>query len=124
MTAKRVLVIDDAATVRMYHRQILETAGLEVEEAANGYEGLEKALASHFDLVLVDVNMPKMDGYAFVREVRKSEELRAIPVIMISTEAEASDATRGYEAGANFYLIKPVRPEDLSINVRLMTGAR
>lgn len=124
MTAKRVLVIDDASTIRMYHRQILEAAGIEVDEAANGYEGLEKAHATRFDLFLVDVNMPKMDGYTFVREVRKIPELCATPIIMISTEAEAADATRGYEAGANFYLIKPVRPEHLTANVRLMTGAR
>lgn len=123
MNQKKVLVVDDSATVRMYHRQIIESIGMEVIEAENGYEALEKALSFHFDLFLVDINMPKMDGYTFVRAIRKESCFRSTPVIMISTEAEALDSRQSYEAGANFYLIKPVRPEDLLTNVRLMTGA-
>ena len=61
--AKRILIVDDAATVRMYHRGILESAGYAVEEAMNGIEALEKALEAPFDLYVVDVNMPKLNGY-------------------------------------------------------------
>ena len=67
---KRILIVDDAATVRMYHRGILESSGYKVEEAWNGIEALEKSLESPFDLYMVDVNMPKLDGYAFLRELR------------------------------------------------------
>lgn len=119
-----VLVVDDAATVRLYHRTILEAADFRVDEAANGYEALERALQAAYDLCLVDVNMPRMDGYALVRALRARPETRAVPVIMISTEAEAQDAVAGYRAGANLYLVKPVRPEDLTLNARMLSGAR
>jgi two-component system chemotaxis response regulator CheY len=118
---KRILIVDDAATVRMYHRAILEGAGYAVDEAVNGIEALEKALTSAYDLFLVDVNMPKMDGYAFLRELRGNGELQS-PAAMISTEAELVDRTRAYEAGANFYMIKPTRPDSLTAHVRVLLG--
>ncbi|HEX5391695.1 MAG TPA: response regulator [Rhodocyclaceae bacterium] len=118
---KRILVIDDAATVRMYHRQILEEAGYTVEEAINGIEALEKALSAPFDLYLVDINMPKLDGYNFLRELRNSD-IPQTPAVMISTEAEQQDRLRAYEAGANFYLVKPIKPDDLLGHCRLLLG--
>lgn len=116
---KRILVVDDAATVRMYHRQILESAGFAVEEAYNGVEALEKALLQPYDLYLVDVNMPKKDGYAFLRDLRQQDEIPQAPAIMISTEAEDQDRTRAYESGANFYLVKPIKPDQLLWYCRL-----
>lgn len=110
--APRILVIDDAATVRMYHRGIFEEAGYAVDEAINGIEGLERALGGGYDLLLVDVNMPKLDGYGFLRELRRQDAAQA-PAVMISTEAQANDRQLAYEAGANYYLVKPIRPEDL-----------
>jgi two-component system chemotaxis response regulator CheY len=118
----RVLIIDDALTVRLYYRQILERAGFEVVEAGNGLEGLERAAETIPDLILVDVNMPKMDGYAMLRVLRADERLRGIPAAMISTEAEARDGEKAYAAGANVYLIKPVRPDQLLALTRLLLG--
>ncbi|MBN2232887.1 MAG: response regulator [Deltaproteobacteria bacterium] len=118
---KRVLVVDDAATVRMYHRQILEGAGFAVDEAINGIEGLEKALTAPYDLYLVDINMPKQDGYDFLRDLRRREIPQA-PAMMISTEAEPHDRRLAYEAGANFYLTKPIKPEELLSHCRLLLG--
>jgi len=119
---KRILIVDDAATVRMYHRAILESAGYAVDEAVNGIEALEKALQFTYDLYLVDVNMPKMDGYAFLRELRQHEDLPQSPAVMISTEAELVDRTKAYEAGANFYILKPTRPDSLTGHVRVLLG--
>jgi two-component system chemotaxis response regulator CheY len=118
---KRILVIDDAATVRMYHRGILESAGYSVEEAWNGIEALEKALQAPFDLYVVDINMPKLDGYGFLRELRQ-QETQQLPAIMVSTEAALGDEQAAYRAGANGYLIKPVKPLRLLAFVRLMLG--
>lgn len=118
---KRILIVDDAATVRLYHREILERGGFAVEEAMNGIEALEKTLQAPFDLYLVDINMPKLDGYGFLRELR-SRDLPQAPAIMISTEAQADDEQRAYVAGANLYLIKPVKPEQLLAQVRLLLG--
>ncbi|MCZ8014815.1 MAG: response regulator [Limnobacter sp.] len=119
---KKVLIIDDAATVRMYHRNILQQAGFSTEEAINGLEALEKAHTDHFDLYLVDVNMPKMDGYTFIRKLRESTEIEQAPAVMISTEAEAEDEVNAYLAGANLYLIKPIRPEQLLEFASLLVG--
>ena len=118
---KRILIVDDAATVRMYHRGILESAGYGVDEAWNGIEALEKALEAPFDLYIVDVNMPKLDGYGFLRELRQQEVPQA-PSIMISTEAAERDETAAYRAGANGYLIKPVKPAQLLAHARFMLG--
>ena len=109
----RILVIDDSALVRQYHRQILEQAGYEVAEAVNGMDGLEKALEQKFDLCVVDVNMPVMDGYAF---------LHALPALMISTEAAAADRDQALAAGANAYLTKPVPPAALCAYAAAMLG--
>jgi two-component system chemotaxis response regulator CheY len=118
---KRILVVDDAATVRMYHRGILESSGYTVEEAWNGIEALEKALESPFDLYVVDVNMPKLDGYGFLRELRQ-QEIPQQPAIMVSTESAARDELLAYKAGANGFLIKPLRPIQLSTYARLLLG--
>lgn len=121
----RALVVDGATTVRMFHRGILEVAGFAVDEAMNGMEGLERALGGETapDLLLVDVNMPRLDGYAFLRVVRAEASLRSIPAIMISTEREEHDADRAFEAGANLFLVKPVRPDALTRFALMLTGA-
>ena len=118
---KRVLIVDDAATVRMYHRGVLESGGFAVEEALNGIEALEKALSTPFDLLLVDINMPKLDGFGFLKEMRR-QEIPQPPAIMVSTEAAARDEMAAYRAGANCYLVKPVRPLQLLAHARLMLG--
>ena len=118
---KRILIVDDAATVRMYHRSILESAGYAVEEAINGIEALEKALQDPFDLYLVDINMPKRDGYCFLSDLR-SEPMPQAPAIMVSTESAAHDQAAAYRVGANGYLVKPVKPGTLLSHVRLLLG--
>src|SRR5215475_11490206 len=88
----RVLVIDDANLVRMYYRETLEARGFEVEVAFNGLEGLEKVAAAPFDLLVVDVNMPRMDGLTFVRALRRSApSVATIPVLVSSTESGEQD---------------------------------
>jgi two-component system, chemotaxis family, chemotaxis protein CheY len=122
----RILVVDDATTVRMYHRKMLGDAGWQVEEAANGLEALEKVVGPQgdgdFNLVVCDVNMPKMDGHAFVRELRRQAGRPQMPVLMVSTEAQLHDAAAACQAGANAYLVKPARPADLLITAALLLG--
>lgn len=118
---KRILVIDDAATVRLYHREILENAGFDVAEAINGMEALEKIEEAPFDLYLVDINMPKLDGYGFLRALRQRPIPQA-PAIMISTESSASDRQAALVAGANLYILKPIKPEQLLPHVQGLLG--
>lgn len=118
----RILVVDDAVTVRAFSRRVLEADGFVVDEAVNGIEGLERAMATPPDLVIVDVNMRKMDGYTMLRVLRRDPGLRDVPAIMISTESKDSDREQALLAGANWYIVKPPRPEMLVEAARLLTG--
>ena len=123
--AKRVLVIDDAGLVRRYYRDALETAGFDVAEALNGLEALEHLLGDRFDLVIVDVNMPQMDGLSFLQTLRaKSLPLSSIPALVISTESAPQRVAAARAAGANFYIVKPLRAEALVQYASLLCGAR
>jgi two-component system chemotaxis response regulator CheY len=118
----RVLVVDDATVVRMYYRMILERAGYEVTEAINGIEALECCAQTAFDLCVVDVNMPLMDGYAFIRALRSEPATHSIPALMSSTEAGPQDRLAARRAGANAYLVKPVAQEQLALYVAAILG--
>lgn len=121
----RVLVVDDASLVRMYYRGVLERAGFVVDEALNGIEGLERVLGAAYDLLVVDVNMPKMDGYSFLRALRGREPpIRSIPALMTSTEAGDGDREAARSAGANFYLVKPLPEDVLVAHARALAGRR
>jgi two-component system chemotaxis response regulator CheY len=120
---RRVLVVDDSTIVRRYVREALERAQFEVDEAFNGVEAMEKVLAGPFDLLVVDVNMPKMDGYTFLRALRSRDAaISAIPALMTSTEAGQQDVDAAHAAGANYYLVKPVSRDDLVLHVKALTG--
>jgi two-component system, chemotaxis family, chemotaxis protein CheY len=106
---KTILVVDDASLVRLYYRSTLEQAGYRVEEALNGIEGLEKLLTTAVDLLIVDVNMPQMDGLTFLRKLRAMEgPVASIPALMTSTESAEKDFDAARAAGANYYLVKPI----------------
>lgn len=120
--SKRVLVVDDSAIVRNIHSFMLKSGGFEVVEASNGYEAMEKLLESQFDLVVTDVNMPKMDGYSLCEAIRKESQYAETPIIIISTESEAEDKLRGFKAGANVYVIKPVKSEELIQNAKMLVA--
>ncbi len=121
---KRVLVIDDASLVRLYYRSALEKAGFFVGEALNGIEALEHLLTAPYDLLVVDVNMPQMDGVTFLRTLRgKSLPMASIPALVVSSEADPVRVAAAREAGANLYLVKPLSQETLVEYVLLLCGA-
>ncbi|MGY2048172.1 response regulator [Methylobacterium sp. JK268] len=121
----RILVVDDAGLVRRYYRDVLEAAGFRVEEAINGIEALERLLVDPYDLLVVDVNMPKMDGLTFLRALRRREApLRGLPVLVTSTEAGPGDREAARAAGANFYLVKPIAADVLAAHVLALSGRR
>lgn len=111
----RALVVDDAPTVRLYHGEILRRAGFRVDEAVDGYEALERTLFATYDLILVDVNMPRMDGITLVRRLRAAPTGVGCPIVTISTENGDVDTDAALRAGANLYLVKPVSTERLQL---------
>lgn len=108
-----VMVVDDSKTVRNYHGAILKSLGMEVVEAENGMEALEKSLDNKIDLYLVDVNMPIMDGYSFIKDLRKQESNKMVPVIMVTTQEKEEDKINAYQVGANLFETKPIKPDQL-----------
>ena len=119
----RILIVDDSSLVRLYYRNILERAGFEVEQAINGIEAIERVQAQAFNLVVVDVNMPKMDGYSFLRALRRSApSVATLPALVITTESSQHDLEDARSAGANFYLVKPVSEADLLRHAAILTG--
>ncbi|MBC7189463.1 response regulator, partial [Candidatus Aerophobetes bacterium] len=88
---KSILVVDDSATIRALQSFILQSAGFEVDTAANGIEALEKLYRKNFDLVVADINMPKMDGLEMIRILRKQDIYRDLPIIIVTSEEEEED---------------------------------
>jgi two-component system chemotaxis response regulator CheY len=122
-TKKIILIVDDSEFVRSYHSYILEEANFQVVTAVDGSDGLEKLYTNSCDLVLSDINMSNMDGYEFIRRVRADKKYSALPIIIVSTESEARDKMKGFEAGANLYIVKPSSPEMMVENIRMVLSA-
>ena len=104
--AKRILVVDDSITVREVERQVLEAKGYHVESAVDGLDGWNTVRTGHYDLVISDVDMPRMDGIQFVTRIKQDLDLRRTPVIIVSYKDREEDRMRGLDAGANAYLTK------------------
>ncbi|MDP0497460.1 MAG: hybrid sensor histidine kinase/response regulator [Verrucomicrobiota bacterium JB024] len=104
--AKRVLVVDDSITVRETERQLLENAGYAVEVAVDGADGWNAVRLGEFDLVVSDVDMPRLNGYEFVSRIRQDSRLERLPVIIVSYKDREEDRLKGLEAGADYYLTK------------------
>ena len=120
---KTILIVDDSEFVRSYHSYILEEADFQVITAVDGSDGLEKLYTNSCDLVLSDINMSNMDGYEFIRRIRADKKYSALPIIIVSTESEAKDKMKGFEAGANLYIVKPSSPEMMVENIRMVLTA-
>jgi two-component system chemotaxis response regulator CheY len=88
--------------------------------AVDGADGLEKLYSHPCDLVLTDINMSNMDGYEFIRRIRGDEKYSSLPIIIVSTESEGKNKNKGYEAGANLYIVKPSSPEMMIENIRMV----
>jgi len=117
----RALVIDDSKAIRMILSQILQTIGFEVEAASNGLEALQLIREKgKFDLALVDWNMPEMDGYDLVCEIRKEPRFNEMRLMMVTTETEMSQVVKALEAGANEYVMKPFTKEMILEKLAIM----
>jgi two-component system chemotaxis response regulator CheY len=109
----KILLADDSEFVRNIFGDALKFAGYEVIEAQDGQEAIEKSLMYDISLFVIDINMPRMDGYTLIRKLRMTEKYSNTPIIIISTEHDEKDVRMGLEAGANLYLKKPVAPKSL-----------
>ena len=112
---KKVLIVEDDAAIAELERDYLEANDFAVELAADGMTGLTSALNNSYDLILLDIMLPKMDGFQVCREIRKHKE---IPILMVSAKREDVDKIRGLGLGADDYVIKPFSPSELVARVK------
>jgi two-component system, chemotaxis family, chemotaxis protein CheY len=123
--AARVLLVEDSSSTRSFVAAALEDAGItEVTQAASGFAALQLLPGGRFDLVITDVNMPDVSGLELIRFVRGSAALREVPLLVISTEGRDRDRDRCLELGADAFLAKPFRPEELVAAVRRLLQGR
>jgi two-component system, chemotaxis family, chemotaxis protein CheY len=111
--SKSILAVDDSASMRQMVRYTLEGAGYEVVQAADGVEALDLAKTRGVDLVLTDVNMPRMDGITLVKELRGLDTYKFTPMLVLTTESGPETKQRGKQAGATGWIVKPFNPDQL-----------
>lgn len=123
--SKKVLVVDDQPHIVRLIQVNLEKEGLQVSTAGDGVEGLEKIRDEHPDLVILDVIMPRKDGFQVLRDIKGDEALADIPVIMLTVKTHNADIVEGLKEGAELYLPKPFHPKELVSLVKrvLETGS-
>ncbi len=120
--AKTVLAIDDSASIRQMVAFTLKSSGYEVVDAVDGMEGLDKAKAQTFDLILTDQNMPRMDGITLIKSLREMPQYRTVPILMLTTESSDAMKQQGRAAGATGWLVKPFDPQKLIEVVKKVIG--
>ncbi len=113
----RILAVDDSPTILEMIKAILEAGGYEVLTAADGAEALDKARAEKPDLILLDVMLPKLDGYRVCRLLKFDQNYKHIPIIMLTAKTEEQSMATGLRTGADQYLTKPIEPERLLASV-------
>ena len=112
----RLLVVDDEANIREVVKEYAEFEGYEVTEAEDGMQAIEKVKENDFDLIIMDVMMPKLDGYSACKEIKK---IKNIPVIMLSARGEEYDKLFGFEIGIDDYVVKPFSPKELMARIKV-----
>jgi CheY-like chemotaxis protein len=122
MTRKKILVVDDSATIHMIVRMVLGKDRYALVTAHDGAEAVEKARQEHPDLVVMDVVMPRMTGFEACRELRRDDSTKDIPVILVTTRGEPESVEKGYASGCSDYVTKPINSLELLSKVQSFLG--
>jgi len=111
--APKILIVDDSMMIRMTVKRTLLSVDFGVVEAKDGAEGLAKAEADSFDLILTDLNMPNMDGLTMIQNIRQLPAYAETPIVMLTTESGEDKKSIGHESGVSAWLVKPFEPDHL-----------
>lgn len=120
--SKTILTVDDSRMMREMLLMVLKGAGFDVVQAEDGQEGLEKLEGASPDVIITDINMPRLDGYGFIEGVRGDQRFRATPIIVLSTESSAEKKARAREAGATGWIVKPFQGDTLIDVIRRVSA--
>ncbi|MCF8880098.1 response regulator [Hyphobacterium sp. SN044] len=121
--SQTVLTVDDSRTMREMLRAALDTAGFRVIQAEDGVDGLDRLEEEMPDVIITDINMPRLDGFGFIESVRGDERYRGVPILVLTTESEPAKKMRARDAGATGWIVKPFDPERLVDAVRRVSAA-
>ena len=122
MTIKKILLVDDSETILQMEQMILRQDRYELATARDGQEGIAKALQFKPDLILMDVLMPRLDGFAALRQLRQHPHTSAVPIVMVTSKSELESMETGYESGCSDYIVKPIDGVELIAKVRNLLG--
>ncbi len=120
--ARKVLIVDDSPTIRGFAKIFLKALDVEVAEAEEGLQALEQVRAGAPDVIIVDINMPGMDGLAFTRELRADPKIASIPVVLLTGDRSEQIRQKGRDAGATEFLGKPIKGPELQALVKRFLG--
>ena len=118
----RILAVDDSITVRKMIEFALKSRGYTVLAANDGLEAVKLLELNTVDLIVLDINMPNLDGLSFLKLVRERADWKALPILMLTTEGQEADRDRAMELGASAYMVKPFRPTELLSQVGALLG--
>ncbi len=120
---KHIMVVDDSKTIRNLVAFVLKGEGFKVSTAEDGLDAVEKLYSlDPVDLIVSDINMPRMDGFTFIKTIRAQDAYKDIPIIVLSTEGQEKDIQTGMSLGANLYMVKPAQPEKMVRNIKMLLG--
>ena len=122
MKKTTVLTVDDSRTIRNMLLMTLTSAGYDTVQAEDGVHGLEVLEGSEPDVIITDINMPRMDGFGFIENVRNSDQYRGIPILVLTTESDAEKKDRARQAGATGWIVKPFDPDKLLNAIQRVTA--
>ena len=110
---KRILVVDDDELVRLALEELLRPEGYEIHAVSSGKEALNRIAENAYDLLMLDIIMPEMDGIELCRKIREKDDYSEVPIVFLTAKSREEDRSVGLEAGANLFLSKPISPEKL-----------
>ena len=121
---KHIMIVDDSKTIRNLLTFIVKSEGFKVTTAEDGFDALEKLYnnAERMDLIVSDINMPRMDGFTFIKTLREQDAYKDVPIIILSTEGREHDIALGMSLGANLYMVKPADPVKMVRNIKMLLG--
>ena len=119
---KQIMIVDDSVTVRQVLRLTLANAGYNLLEACDGEDALNVLEGQNIDMMITDLNMPKIDGIELIKQVRQRQDCRFLPIVMLTTESADEKKQAGKAAGASGWIVKPFKPEQLLKVVKMVLG--
>lgn len=118
--SKKILIVEDDQHIRKLFNILVRKDGIDIDEAVEGNEALEKLRSNRYDLVILDIMMPNVDGFSILKDMRERPETAQVPVIVVTAKTEDKDLMKGYSLGANYYITKPFEPQDLIHSIELI----